>query len=161
MTMGAKSRPAPFGGRSAARLGVVQALYQMDIAGTDMADVLAEFGAHRLGEDFDGGQCGPADFEFFKSLLTGVVRAQRSIDPVLNESLAKGWTLARLDSTLRAILRAAAYELHDWPDIPVKVVINEYVEIARAFFSGDEPGFVNGVLDRLGQRFRANEMVRR
>lgn len=139
--------------RSAARLGAVQALYQMDIAGADLADVLAEFGSVRLGEAFDDGECGEADFEFLKALVTGVLEQQREIDPLINERLAQGWKLARLDATLRAILRAGAYELKNRQDVPPRASISEYIDVAKAFFGGDEPKVVNGVLDNLAHAF--------
>jgi N utilization substance protein B len=99
------------------------------------------------------------DFEFFRDLVTGVVREQRNIDPRINACLAESWRFDRLDSTLRAVLRAGAFELSCRNDVPAKVVINEYLEVARAFFSGDEPKFVNGVLDKLGREMRPDEMV--
>ncbi len=140
--------------RSAARLGAVQALYQMDIAKTDLSDVLAEFGSVRLGENFDGGECGEADFEFLSSLVRGVLDEQRTIDPLINERLAGGWKLSRLDATLRAILRAGAYELKHRTDVPARVAISEYIDVAKAFFDGgDEPKVVNGVLDKLAHEF--------
>ncbi|MGF7160027.1 N utilization substance protein B [Rhodoligotrophos appendicifer] len=143
--------------RTAARLGAVQALYQMDVAHSELADVLAEFGSTRLGEDFEGGQCGEADFPFLRDLVTGVLREQLTIDPMINAVLAEGWALNRLDATLRAILRAAAYELTSRRDVPVRVVINEYVQVTHAFFGTDEPRLVNGVLDRLGRSAREKE----
>ena len=136
--------------RSAARLGAVQALYQMDIAKTDLSDVLPEFGSIRLGED---GESGEADFEFLSSLVRGVLSEQRTIDPLINERLAEGWKLSRLDSTLRAILRAGAYELKHRQDVPARVSISEYIDVAKAFFEGDEPKVVNGVLDKLAHEF--------
>ncbi len=139
--------------RSAARLGAVQALYQMDIAKTDLSDVLADFGSVRLGEDFDAGECGEADFDFLSSLVRGVLDEQRSIDPQINERLAGGWKLSRLDATLRAILRAGAYELKHRQDVPAKVAISEYIDVAKAFFDGEEPKVVNGVLDNLAHEF--------
>ncbi len=139
--------------RSAARLGAVQALYQMDIAGADLADVLAEFGSVRLGEAFDDGECGEADFEFLKVLVKGVLEQQRDVDPLINERLASGWKLARLDATLRAILRAGAYELKNRQDVPARVSISEYIDVAKAFFDGDEPKVVNAVLDKLAHAF--------
>lgn len=139
--------------RSAARLGAVQALYQMDMAQTDLSDVLAEFASVRLGEEFDNGECGEADFDFLKNLVTGVVKQQAEIDPLINDHLATGWKLQRLDATLRAILRAGAYELKQRHDVPAKVAISEYIDVAKAFFSGDEPKVVNGVLDKLAHEF--------
>lgn len=160
-------RPQPSGAaergtarsRSLARLGAVQALYQMDLAGTDMEEVCAQFVVHRLGRDSDGNEIGRADAAFFRDLVTGVVREQRAVDPEIDGRLAEGWRLNRIDSTLRAILRAGAYELHCRRDVPARVVIDEYVELAHAFFDGDEPGVVNGVLDRLARSLRAGEFA--
>ena len=139
--------------RSATRLGAVQALYQMDIAGADLADVLAEFGSVRLGEEFENGECGDADFDFLKALVRGVLEQQREIDPLINERLASGWKLSRLDTTLRAILRAGAYELKNRRDVPPRASISEYIDVAKAFFDGDEPKVVNAVLDKLAHEF--------
>ena len=95
---------------------------------------------------------------FFSEIVRGVVRRQRDIDPVVDEQLAEGWRLVRVDSTLRAILRAAMFELLERPDVPVKVVINEYIEVARDFFGEDEPRVVNGILHQLAERYRREEM---
>lgn len=144
--------------RSAARLGAVQALYQMDMAQTDLADILAEFESHRLGQEVEGTQFADADSKLFADVVTGVVRCQRELDPAIDDVLADGWTLARLDSTLRAILRAGAYELMERSDIPPRVTISEYIDVAHAFFEKDEPGFVNGALDRLARSLRSAEL---
>jgi len=140
--------------RSAARLGAVQALYQMDMAGTDLTEVVREFEQHRLGQEVEGVLYKEADEAFFEALIEGVVRVQRTIDPLLDERLAKGWRLVRIDSILRAILRSAAFELQERHDVPVRVIINEYIDIARAFFEKDEPKVVNGVLDGLAKALR-------
>jgi N utilization substance protein B len=142
------------GARSAARLGAVQALYQMDMVGTELDDVVDEFVHHRFGREIEGEVYNEADEAHFSDVIRGVVREQREIDVAINDALAKGWKLARLDATLRAVLRAGVYELRRCKDIPVKVVINEYVDVANAFFEGDEPGVVNAVLDRLGGSLR-------
>ncbi len=142
---------------SAARLAAVQALYQMDMAGTDVTDVIAEFCNHRMGNAADSSCCHDADTAFFSDLVKGVVADQRRIDPLVNAQLAEGWRLPRIDSILRAILRSAAYELLERKDVPSKVVINEYVDVAHAFFEGDEPGVVNGILDALSHRLRKGE----
>jgi transcription antitermination protein NusB len=149
-------KPLPIA-RAAARLGAVQALYQMDIAQTDLADVLADFGSIRLGEQFEDGECGEADFALLRDIVGGVVREQRLIDRSLDGCLAEGWTLGRLDATARAILRAGAYELMFRDDIPAKVVISQYVDVAHAFFDGSEPGFINAALDQLARRQRQGE----
>lgn len=140
--------------RSAARIGAVQALYQMDMVGTDLDDVVEEFVHHRFGQEIEGETFPEADEAHFEDVIRGVVREQRDIDISINDALAKGWTLARIDATMRAVLRAGVYELRRCKDIPIKVVINEYVDVANAFFEGDEPGVVNAVLDRLGATVR-------
>jgi transcription antitermination protein NusB len=144
-------------GRSAARLGAVQALYQMDVAQTDLDDVIAEFVQHRLGRELEGEQYHEAEEPHFEDVVRGVVREQRDIDVKVNEALAKGWVLARLDSTLRATLRAGTYELQRCKDIPAKAIISEYVDVANAFFDGEEPGVVNAVLDRLARKVRPQD----
>ena len=143
--------------RSSARLGAVQALYQMDIAGTGLAEVLAQFGSGRIGEIFEDGECGEADFDFLKDIVEGVVREQHEVDRAVEKHLAASWTLGRLDSTLRALLRAGAYELMFRPDVPARVTITEYVNVARAFFEEEEPRVVNGVLDALAHAHRPSE----
>lgn len=144
--------------RSLARLGAVQALYQMDIGGADTENVLAEFELHRIGMTEDGEILGEPDVPFFRELVLGVVARQVEIDPKVDLHLAKGWRLNRLDSTLRAILRAGTFELGWCPDTPVRVVINEYIELAHDFFSEDESKVVNGVLDALAKEMRTKEL---
>jgi N utilization substance protein B len=138
--------------RGAARLAAVQALYQMELAGTGAEEVAAEFADHRFVEFADA-----PDPDFFTSIVTGVPQHQIEIDKAIAACLSQSWTLARVDSILRAILRAAAFELVARRDVPAKVVIDEYVGIARDFFAGDEPGFVNAALDTMARRKRAPE----
>jgi transcription antitermination protein NusB len=138
--------------RSAARMAAVQALYQMELTGAGAQEVAEEFIAHRFEEFSDN-----PDADFFSSIVTGVPRHQVEIDRTIAACLSENWTLARVDSILRAILRAAVFELVDRHDVPAKVVIDEYVGLARAFFAGDEPGFVNGALDTMARRKRATE----
>ena len=148
-------------GRSAARLGAVQALYQMDMAQTDLSDVLAEFEARGIGVDNGGDEPRTqVDVKLFRDVVSGVVQHQLRLDPMIDGVLAEGWTLGRLDSILRAILRAGAYELVLRLDIPPKVVISEYIDVAHAFFDNDEPRFVNGALDRLARSARGADMDR-
>jgi N utilization substance protein B len=146
--------------RSAARLAAVQALYQMDMTGIDLNEVVAEFEAHRLGQEIEGCQFAEAEAEFFRDLVQGVVREQLKIDPLIDQQLAEGWRLTRVDSILRAILRAGAFELLARNDVPAKVIISEYVDIAHAFFAEDEPKVVNGILDKLAHRARTQEFAR-
>ena len=145
--------------RSAARLAAVQALYQMDMTGIDLNRVIAEFEAHRLGQEIEGLKFAEAESAFFRDLVEGVVREQLRIDPLLDKLLAEGWRLTRVDSILRAILRAGAYEMLVRGDIPAPVVISEYVDIAHAFFAEEEPKVVNGILDRLGHKARPQEFA--
>ena len=146
--------------RTLARVAAVQALYQMDLAETDVAEVIQEFKAHRLAPDAEGDVAG-GDAEHFTRVLQGAVRRQREIDPMLDQQLATGWRLVRVDAILRAILRAGSLELMELPDVPPRVIINEYVEVANAFFEGDEPRVVNGVLDQLARKLRPGELPER
>lgn len=147
--------------RSQARLAAVQALYQMDLAETDLAAVIAEFKAHRLGPAAGHGTAMQADADHFARVLKGVVERQREIDPMIDQQLAEGWRLVRIDSIVRAILRAAAFELLALADIPSRVVISEYINVAHAFFEGDEPRVVNGVLDHLARKLRPGDLPER
>ena len=156
MTTKRRARPSE---RAAARLGAVQALYQMDLAGTDVGETLAQFSSRAAGEDFEAGQCGEADYRHLREVVDGVVREQTAIDPVVDKILDPVWPLHRLDSTVRAILRAGAYELMFMDKVPARVAISEYVDVADAFFDKDEPRFVNGVLDKLARQRRANEFA--
>ncbi len=148
--------------RSAARLAAVQALYQINLTGADPASVVVEFREHRLGQDPAGGG-GPATIEpdagYFEALVRGVIGRREEIDAMLIPALAEGWTLARLEVVLRAALRLGTFELLAITDVPARVVINEYVNIAHMFFAGKEPGFINGVLDRLARRLRPSELT--
>lgn len=144
--------------RGMARLAAVQALYQMDVARTDARVVIEEFTLHRFRGAAEKVHYDRTDEAFFTDLVLGVVAKQREVDPLIATHLAKGWRLARIDSILRAILRGAAYEMQARPDVPVKVVINEYVDIAHAFFGGEEPGVVNGILDSIARDVRAGEI---
>jgi N utilization substance protein B len=131
----------------------------MDMTGTDANQVISEFLDHRLRDGNGNGDDGAeeTDGPYFKDIVLGVVKTQREIDPVLNEHLAKGWHLSRIDSILRAILRSAAYEITKRTDVPAKVIINEYLNIAHAFFDTEEPKVVNGILDALARAQRASE----
>jgi transcription antitermination protein NusB len=144
--------------RAAARLAAVQALYQMDIAGAGIVDVLAEFESHWIGQEVEGVEYKPAEAAFFRDIVGGVVREQRGIDPKVDQALAEGWPLKRVDAILRAILRAGTYELSARHDIPPRVTITEYVDIAHAFLDREEAGMVNAVLDRLARKERAEDL---
>jgi N utilization substance protein B len=154
-----RPEPRPANQRGAARLFAVQALYQMEIAGTDILEVVAEFESYRLGKEIDGVEYRQADAAWFRDIVGGVVAEQRTLDPMIHTALVEDWPLKRVDATLRAILRCGAYELLKRPDVPGKVAINEYVDVARAFFTEEEPKLVNGVLDRIGRDLRPDEFA--
>lgn len=145
--------------RGAARLAAVQALYQMDMAGSGINDILAEFESHWLGREVEGAQYLPAEAAFFRDIVTGVVREQRVLDPMIDEALQQGWPLKRIETVIRAALRAGAYELSHRRDIPARVVITEYADVAAAFVERDETGMVNAVLDQLARKLRGDEFA--
>ena len=142
--------------RGAARLAAVQALYQMELSGQGANAVVRQFRNHEFGYDGESGFVA-ADEELFEDLVRGVVDNQDSIDEQIKSRLSEKWKLSRLDVTLRALLRAATSELMLRPDIPARVVIDQYVTIAMDFYDGGEPGFVNGSLDKLARKLRAYE----
>lgn len=146
--------------RGAARLAAVQALYQMDIAQTGINDVFAEFERHWLGGEVEGEQYMPAEAAFFRDIVAGVVREQADLDRRLDDALARGWPLKRIDAIVRAIMRAGAYELSGRKDVPARVVVSEYVDIAHAFVDREETGMVNAVLDQIARRFRGEEFAK-
>jgi N utilization substance protein B len=149
--------------RSVARLLAVQALYQIElnrsapgVPGIDA--VVGEFVKHRLGQEIEGENYGEADRSLFIDIVKGASSRQEDLDPMLSSALTDEWPLPRLETTLRAILRAGAYELLARSDIPPRVIISEYLDVAHAFFAGKEPGMVNGVLDRLARVLREGDL---
>ena len=144
--------------RSAARLAAVQALYQMDVAGKGVVDATAEFEAFWIGREVEGVTFAPAENAFFRGLLAGVVEHQIAVDRLLDGALSAGWPLTRIEAVLRAIMRAGAYELAFRKDVPPRVVISEYVDVAHSFYGDEEPGMVNGVLDAVARQVRPAEM---
>jgi transcription antitermination protein NusB len=143
--------------RGAARLAAVQALYQMDVAAKGLNEIFAEFESHWLGREVEGSQYLPAEAAFFREVVGGVVRDQRRLDPMIDAALSKGWPLKRLEALMRAVLRAGLYELDQRRDIPTRVIVSEYVDVAGAFVDKDETGMVNAVLDQLGRQVRAGD----
>jgi N utilization substance protein B len=145
--------------RGAARLAAVQALYQMDLAGTGLNDIMAEFESHWLGGEVEGAQYRPAESAYFRDIVGGVVREQSKLDPQIDSALTRGWPLKRIEAVLRAVLRAGAYELAHRPDVPARVVMSEYADVAGAFVDDKETGMVNAVLDQLAHEMRAAEFA--
>lgn len=144
--------------RSAARLAAVQALYQMEMTGTGWAKVRAEFEEHRLGMEVDGETLAEADLKMFRKLLKGVVERQPDIDKAVNQTLKDGWPLRRIDPILRALFRAAGFEMLEL-NTPRNVVLNEYIEVAKAFFDGDEPRLANAVLEAIDKVLRPESLA--
>lgn len=157
-----KSSPAPrpvgspkaANARGVARLIAVQALYQMDVGGTNLPSAMAEFELFRLADEVDGWTYRPADKGYFRHLVSGVVENQKILDPAIHTALPDGWPLSRLDTLLRAILRTAAFEIMKRQDIPAPVILNEYIDVAKAFYDDSEVRLTNGVLSALNRRFR-------
>ena len=140
--------------RSAARLYAVQALFQMEHSAQTVDAVRTEFLNYRFGETYDGAEMLDGDVELFEAILETAVNYQAPIDQMTDRALVAKWPIGRIDPTLRALFRAAGAELRD-TGTPPKVVISEYVDVARAFFAdGKEPKFVNAVLDHMAREAR-------
>jgi transcription antitermination protein NusB len=162
MTETAERRPNRSSGggtarRSAARLAAVQALYQIDHSGTPGDQVLEEFLRFRLGDSFDTEKDVAPHKNLFTEIVRGVGARGADIDDVIEAALSNKWTFERVEIILRAILRAGVYEIDARKDTPARVIINEYVDIAHAFYDGQEPGMVNGMLDRISRTLRPEE----
>ena len=150
-------RPRRPSGLSAARLLAVQALYQRAVSDQSAAEVLHEFLQHRVEETIEGLKHGAVNRELLGELVEGVVKNQDTLDDMLAAVLDEDWTIERLELLLHVLLRAAAFELSDRLEVPARVVISEYVDLANAFYNGRETAFVNGLLDRLAHVLRAEE----
>lgn len=144
--------------RSNARLAVVQALYQMEVAGKGLNEIYAEFETHWIGREIEGAQYKPAETTFFRDVLQGVLTDQVAIDRQIDAALQGGWPLQRLETVMRAVLRAGAYELRSRKDVPPRVAIKEYVDVAGAFFGPTESGMINAVLDRIARSERSSDL---
>jgi len=137
--------------KSAARLYSVQALFQMEASGQTRDAVRREFETHRFGEIYEGEEMAEGDPDLFAKTLEDAVNWQAKIDQMTDRALVAKWPIHRIDPTLRALFRAAGAELVEGV-APPKVVISEYVDVARAFFpEGKEPSFVNAVLDHMAR----------
>jgi N utilization substance protein B len=143
--------------RAAARLAATQALYQMDVAAKGINEILAEFETFWIGQEVEGEQYKPAEIEFFRDIVNGVLKDQVEIDRLVNDTLQSGWPLARVEAVMRAVLRAGTYELKKRKDIPPRVVITEYVDVASAFLARDETGMINAVLDKIARGLRPDD----
>ena len=151
---------ARLGRRTAARLAAVQASYELALMDTDVEDVIIDYLHNRPGAALGGDDYVAFDPDLFADVVRGVSRRQAEIAPRLQAALTPSWPLERLETILRAVLQCGCYELLMRPDVPVRVVINEYLEVAHAFFAGDEPALVNAVLDRIAREARGEELAR-
>ncbi|MEQ8817950.1 MAG: transcription antitermination factor NusB [Thalassobaculum sp.] len=151
-----QARSAP---RTTARLAAAQALYEMEIAGKSGHEVVPEFVASRFAGLIEGGDMAPADPRFFERLVLGVAGEMPTLDRMLTDCLQPEGHLERLEIVLRAIMRLGAYELLAVAEVPARVAISEYVDLAHAFFAGREPALVNGVLDRIAHVVRSEELA--
>ncbi len=143
--------------RRAARLAAVQALYQMEVAGSSSATAVMDVLNGHLPIDEEGAIDAEVDTDLFRQIIENTVEKQQELDTLLASRLAKGWRLERIDAVARAILRAGLMELWRRQDVPTPVVIDEYVEIAKSFFEGTEPGFINATLDACVAAVRSEE----
>jgi N utilization substance protein B len=137
--------------KSAARLYAVQALFQMEAAGQGVDKVRAEFETHRFGAVYEDDEMAEGDPDLFRHIIEEAVNWQAKIDQMTDRALVAKWPIDRIDPVLRALFRAAGAEMLTH-DTPPKVVISEFVDVARAFFpEGKEPSFVNAVLDHMAR----------
>ena len=141
--------------RTVARLAAVQALYQLELAGEGVETVITEFSNHRFDADIDGEALAEADEAWFADIVRGVIAGQKDIDASVKARLASNWRLERLDATLRALLRCGAWELAHKTEVPKEIVIDEYVELAKAFFDEGDAKFVNAALDGVARDVRS------
>lgn len=160
MSQATKKNSKKMDARTMSRLAAVQALYQMEHSKTGVEAVIREFQQFRLGGEIEGHAIREADSDFFEILLRGLIETQDKVDPFINRHLSEGWTLKRLDATARAILRCGTYELIMHPEVPYRVVLDEYVELAGSFFESNttEAGFINALLDSAAKEVRADEI---
>ncbi|GAB4368438.1 MAG: transcription antitermination factor NusB [Kiloniellaceae bacterium] len=144
-------------GLSAARLLAVQALYQRAVGQQSAEEVLREFLQHRVEESIEGLKHEAVNRDLLKEIVAGVAKEEGTLDDMLAAVLDEDWTIERLEILLHVLLQAAAFELSERLEVPARVVISEYVDLANAFYDGRETAFVNGLLDRLAHVLRAEE----
>lgn len=157
MTTQNANEPRPANKRGLARLAAVQALYQMDLSEGRLADIVAEYENMRIGQIVDGEEYLDADIGWFRGIVSGVVSEQKKIDPMIHQTLPDDWPLSRIDTLMRSVMRSGVFELMKRKDVPAKVVITEYLDVAKAFFDSDEPKLINGVLDKIARELRESE----
>jgi transcription antitermination protein NusB len=147
--------------RRAARLAALQALYQLSLAGGEPNSAIGEFITHRVDRPIAKGGMAKADPQLFADLVRGVAAQERELDDMIAATLTESWTVDRLETLLRLILRLGAYELSTKPSLPARVVISEYMALSDAFLGEKETALVNGLLDRLARDLRPQELADR
>ncbi|MGB7405617.1 MAG: transcription antitermination factor NusB [Pacificimonas sp.] len=151
-----QKRPKPARpSRPAARLAAVQALYQREMSDAKLADLLREWHEHRLGREIEGDEFADADVDLFDEIVSGVALASDEYDTAIQDVLAEGWSVKRLDKPMHQLLRCGVFELTQHKRTPTGAIISEYVDVAKAFYEAPEPGFANGVLDSIAKKVRA------
>jgi N utilization substance protein B len=140
--------------RAAARLAATQALYQHEMEATPLASLLHEFHQHRLGATIEDAEYAQADKDYFDDIVSGTLARREEIDRLIAAKLSSDWSLERLDKPMKALLRAATYELLARADTTTGTIISEYVDVAKAFYDRREAGFVNGLLDAVAKDAR-------
>jgi N utilization substance protein B len=146
--------------RHAARLSAVQALYQWQEGQHSPEEIIEQFVNVRTNEAGEAGMRRDADKPLFRDIIEGVTAHQDELQAVITAALSHDWTWQRVDRLVRAMLLAGVYELKHRLDVPARVSINEYVEVAHAFYDQGEPTFVNSVLDRVAREVRSAELVK-
>jgi len=139
--------------KSSSRLFSVQILYEMEINGKSFENIKKRFSEESFFELEEINDLGKPNFNYIEELVKGVSKNQNKIDKIINDNLV-GWSLERIDSLARAILRVSVFELLDNNNVPEKVVFNEYIEITKFFFDADEPSFINAVLDTVSKNYK-------
>lgn len=163
---GGKPKGSAKARRTAARLNAVQALYQIEQGGADAAQVIGDFERHLIGKPVDGDEYVKADEALFLAIVSGCSERVAEVDEVLGEVLRSRpgggeQSVDRLEVLIRAILRAATYELVAHTGEPARIVLADYIAVAHGFFGGHEPGLINGILDAVARRLRPDQLTAR
>lgn len=140
---------------STARLAAVQGLYEIEISGATLDSILIDFLESRWSSVPDEPELAPPDRKVFAALVRGVAENKPKLDEIILGAVDDQARFEREELLLKTILRAGVFELYRQPNVPLPVVIDEYVEMAHAFYAEKEPAFVNAVLDKLGKILRS------
>lgn len=156
----AEEKANSFAAKKLARLVAVQALYRASFAEETLGDIIAatlDQAQHIIEaeDDTDGlPVLDKPDPELFAGIVNGVSQNQETLEEMVKGALDSRFSFDRMEKLLKNILLAGAYELHHHADIQSGIIINDYVDVARAFFGAREPGLVNAVLDKLSKKLR-------